>query len=133
MDQQQSLYRVIDPDVLMKAVGGDPRSFCELSETFLRIAPPMLARLEQAIAAGNHAAAAIEAHSFKSTTSLVGALQLPRLAEGLEMLVQSGDLQGAAALLQSLAAEFTVVMQEVRASMKHKSVTPAACGGLSRG
>ena len=118
MDRQQHPYRAIEPQILMKAVGGDPGAFRELSETFLRIAPPMFARLEQASAAADHAAAAMEGHSLKSTTALVGAAQLTRLVETMETFARRHDVHGATMALPLLAAEFVLVMQEVKISME---------------
>lgn len=124
MNRQHHAFQAIDPLVLMKAVGDDASAFRELSETFLRIAPPMVSRLGQAVAAGDLDSAVMESHSLKSTTALVGAAKLTSLVEALERLARSGDSQGIAATLPQLVAEFALVMQEVRIS--EESARPAS-------
>ena len=126
MEQKPPQYRVIDPVVLMNAVGNDIDAFRELPATYLRIAPPMLARLEQAVAAADHEVAAVESHSLKSSTALVGAVQLTRLVEAMETFARRADARGAAMTLPILATEFALVQQEVRDSIQRDPV-PAPC------
>lgn len=109
-------YQHIDPHVLLAAAAEDVDAFVDLSHTFLRIAPPMLARLQQDEAAGDHAAAMRGAHSLKSTAALVGAAQLARMAEETENRARDGHDSPAAAL-DALARELDCVMDEVRASV----------------
>ena len=110
-------YQAIDPSVLLKTVGGDIGSFRRLSDTFLRIAPSTMRRLEEAVLAGKCAEAALESHTFKGTVALVGAIQLIKIIEDIEGLSRHGDLDGSAQLLPQLARDFSVVMQEVQTSI----------------
>lgn len=109
-------FQHIDPHVLLAAAAEDVDAFSDLSHTFLRIAPPMLARLKQGEAAGDHAAAMREAHSLKSTAALVGAAQLARMAEEIENRARDGH-PGQPGALDGLAQELACVMDEVRASI----------------
>ena len=119
-------YRTIDPLVLLHAVGNDAGAFRELSQTFLRITPPMLARLEKALAARDSANVVLEAHTLKGTTALVGAACATRLAHEIEALSRGGDADGAARLLPALATEFALVAREVLRSVEHSLAAAAA-------
>jgi len=112
-----SRYQSIDPAVLLAAVGGDLPSFHEMSQTFLRIAPPMLAKLETAISLGDCAKIAQESHSLKGTTSLVGASKLTGLVQDIELRGKRGETGGFAAVLHEVTQEFSIVMEEVQASI----------------
>lgn len=114
---QHSPYQSIDPQVLLKAVGGDLDAFRSMTETYLRIAPPMLARLQQAAAAGDGAAVTRESHALKGTTALVGAARLTQQLAQIESLARSAALELLPTLLPALEPEFRHVMQEVAASI----------------
>lgn len=109
-------YQHIDPHVLLAAAAEDIEAFTDLSNTFLRIAPPMLARLQQGEAVGDHAVSMREAHSLKSTAELIGAARLARMAEDIESQARAGQGDIVRAL-DGLAHELACVMDEVRASI----------------
>lgn len=111
-------YQHIDPHVLLAAAAEDVEAFADLSNTFLRIAPPMLARLQQGEAAGDHAVSVREAHSLKSTAALIGAARLARMAEDIETQARAGHDDNVRAL-DGLAHELACVMDEVRTSIAH--------------
>lgn len=119
-------YRCIDPNVLLQAVGDDAASFRQLSQTFLRITPPMLAKLEEALRAGNCDKAVLETHSLKSSASLVGAARLAGMFAELEGMARRGDVATAASALPAAADELAQVMLEVRDSVGTFGNLPAA-------
>jgi len=84
----------------------------ELVDTFLEEAPPMLAALRSAHAAGTAEAFRRSAHSLKSNASTFGASGLAALARDLE-------LQGLAATraeaLDALEAEYARVVPALKA------------------
>jgi len=74
----------------------------ELVGTFLEEAPPMLAELRSAQAAGAADAFRRAAHSLKSNSNTFGATRLGALARDLEL----GGLIASAAPLDALEAEY---------------------------
>lgn len=120
-------YRVIAPEVLMKAVAGDLASFRSLSQVYLAIAPPALARMRAARAGGDTRALAHESHALKGSAVLVGAHALCALLQQIES--QAGAGAGAvvdyAALWPALEQQFGLVMDEVSDSIMHYLGGPA--------
>ena len=84
----------------------------ELVDTFLEEAPPMLAELGEALAAGSAEPFRRAAHSLKSNASTFGALALAATARDLE-------LQGLAAAtpagLAALKAQYDAAAAELKA------------------
>lgn len=111
-------YRSIDPRALFDTLDGDLESFRHLSETFLRIVPPMMQRLELAGRNGQWPMAALESHSIAGTAVLVGAALLARLARDAEALAKRGDGAALLACLPALRAEFAQAIEEVRHSVR---------------
>lgn len=110
-------YHHIDPQVLLQAVAGDIDAFCSMAHTYLRIAPPMLARLRQAAAAGDVTALAYDSHALKGSAALVGAARLAQLLAQIEGRSRNGERDSLAPLLAELEPEFHQVMREVQASI----------------
>lgn len=111
-------YLTIDPHVLLTAAGDDIALFGTLSRTYLRVAPPMLERLEQAALAGDWDRAAQESHALKGTTSLVGAARLTQMVEDIGQMARQGDRDRILLALAGLTHEFGQVMQEVQESLR---------------
>lgn len=61
------------PALLHEAAGGDDALVAELLSIFARTVPPMLGRLKAALAGGDAAYVAQEAHDLKGCLALVGA------------------------------------------------------------
>jgi HPt (histidine-containing phosphotransfer) domain-containing protein len=83
-------YRHIDPAVLRNAAGDDDEGFKELLAMFVRIVPPMLVELDQAVRDGRYADISHHAHSMKSCMSLVGARAGSKCLEQLERAARTG-------------------------------------------
>ncbi|MBA5637613.1 Hpt domain-containing protein [Duganella sp. LX20W] len=120
-------YQAIAPDVLMKAVAGDLPTFRSLSQVYLAIAPPALARMRAARAAGDARALAHESHALKGSAVLVGAHALCALLQRIEQEAGAGVAAGAglAALWPELELQFGLVMDEVTDSIVHYLGAPA--------
>ncbi|MBJ7312034.1 Hpt domain-containing protein [Rugamonas sp. CCM 8940] len=112
-----AVYRYIDPQVLLRAAGGDLESFRSLSYTFVAIAPPMLQRLQAGLAAGEARAICYESHALKGTVGLVGAVALVAALQRIESAAGGGQLGVAAGLCDGLVAAFAQVLAEVERSI----------------
>jgi HPt (histidine-containing phosphotransfer) domain-containing protein len=104
----------IDGDVFreLKASVGDD-FIGELIDTFLTDAPHMLAEMHRALGADDADLFRREAHSLKSNGATFGAGNLAALAKELEMMAKAGSLEGAAAKLTQLEAEYALVRDEL--------------------
>ncbi len=112
-------YRFIDPRVLLRATADDLDAFRSLSHTFVEIAPPMLERLEAAILAGDRTVTADASHALKGCTVLVGAAQLTHMLDDIERLSRQATRGAVVPPDLELRRLFSMVMQEVRASIAH--------------
>jgi HPt (histidine-containing phosphotransfer) domain-containing protein len=96
---------VIDPhtfDELQANAGAD--FVAELVDTFAQEAPPLLAELRSALAAGAAERFRRAAHSIKSNSATFGATRLAALARELELGGLPADARGVDALAQELEA-----------------------------
>lgn len=93
-------------------MGGE---FLSLIRVFLEDAPRSLQRLQQAAAANDTASMVAAAHSLKSTSANLGALDMSELARQIEHGGRSGTLANPNALVARLVAEFVRVEGALRA------------------
>ncbi|HJV03609.1 MAG TPA: Hpt domain-containing protein [Burkholderiaceae bacterium] len=118
-------YKAIAPEVLMKAVAGDLDAFRSLSQVYLAIAPPALARMRAARVAGDARALAHESHALKGSAMLVGAHALCALLQRIEQEAGAGAAAARyAALWPELELQFGLVMDEVSDSVVHYPGAP---------
>jgi HPt (histidine-containing phosphotransfer) domain-containing protein len=96
-------------DALVKMVGGDQEFVAELVDTYLADTVDQLAGLDAAVAAGDVAAIVRPAHSLKSSSLNVGALQLGEVARQLEEQGREGRFDGAAHLVSDARSRFEAV------------------------
>ena len=94
---------------------GDPQFIAELIETFLEDAPRLLGQLREAVESGDAATVRLVAHGLKSNGAEFGATAFAELCRELEALGKSGQLDGAAALLERIEAGYTPVASELAA------------------
>jgi HPt (histidine-containing phosphotransfer) domain-containing protein len=83
-------------DALLKMTGDDHEFVDDLIDTYLSDAVDQLAALDAAIGAADAAALTRPAHSLKSSSVNVGALDLGRVGRELEEQGRDGRLEGAA-------------------------------------
>ncbi|WP_395702892.1 Hpt domain-containing protein [Aquabacterium sp.] len=77
---------ILDPQILKELQDSAGADFvAELLQTFLEDAPPLLAELQRAQAAGDAAAFKRAAHTLKSNGHTFGAVELSTLARELEL------------------------------------------------
>ncbi|GAB4538130.1 MAG: hypothetical protein Kow0063_25650 [Anaerolineae bacterium] len=85
----------------------------ELINLFFKDSATQLAELQQAIAGGDTEMMRRAAHTFKSSSAMLGALPLAAMCQELEDLGQTGDLEGAAERVAQLEAEYLAVKAEL--------------------
>jgi two-component system, sensor histidine kinase and response regulator len=98
-----------------------------LVRTFRQDVPSRLDALRSAASAGDANDLALAAHALKSSSGSVGAKRMYAVAASLEIEARNGHIEGAAAAIEQLAAEFTHVMVAydgiIRRSGRHRVVT----------
>jgi HPt (histidine-containing phosphotransfer) domain-containing protein len=107
----------LDADILdeLQVIMGD--DFAGLLNTFVQDSIQRVEAVEREFAARNAVALRAAAHSFKGSSSNLGANQLAQLCRQIEDLALAGNLDACAAPVGALGAEFAAVKQEVDALM----------------
>ena len=106
----------IDQDTLRElrgVLGGD---FSVLVSTYLDDSGKRLAMLRDALAAADGVALRETAHSLKGSSLNIGATRLAGLCLTVEQAARAGALQGAAAQVEAIAAEFRLVSELLTAA-----------------
>jgi HPt (histidine-containing phosphotransfer) domain-containing protein len=80
----------------------------------LEAAPPLLARLNQAVVQSNAAEVRAAAHTIKSSSNDFGATRLAELCQTLEDMGKAGALEGAAELVAQVETEY----EQVKAALE---------------
>ena len=96
-----------------------------LVKTFRQDVPSRLDALRAAASSGDAEDLAMAAHALKSSSGSVGARRMYAVADGIEQHARAGRIDGAAASIEQLAAEFARVMAAydgiIRRSGKHQA------------
>jgi HPt (histidine-containing phosphotransfer) domain-containing protein len=79
-------------DALLDSLGGDVGFLKELMDAYLDSTPGLFAAMRQAAAAGDAAGLQRAAHTLKTGSASMGALQLAALCKGLEEMGKAGAL-----------------------------------------
>jgi HPt (histidine-containing phosphotransfer) domain-containing protein len=117
MGQTKSLNAdVIDS---LKALGG-MELLAELHTVFISSSTSLIADIHAAIAANDPAVLQEKAHSLKSSSGNMGALQLSEMCSQLEKMGQTKNLDQAKMLSQALDTEFKQVCIELAEVVKNK-------------
>ena len=106
--QNQSIDRST-LDRLLESVGGDMDFLGEMLDTYFDDSPQQIAAARAALAAGDAEAVRRAAHSLKSNSANFGALAFSAQCRELEMLAESGSLEGGAERLARIAAGYEQV------------------------
>jgi HPt (histidine-containing phosphotransfer) domain-containing protein len=96
---------VYDLQATMTRLDGDRELFQNMVAFYLEDYPPLLARLQAAIADGRSAEVERAAHSLKGLAGNFGASRAHRAAQRIEELGREGNLVGAAHVLPTFADE----------------------------
>lgn len=109
---------ILDPavlDTLRKLTPpGEPDVLNEVLQLFLDEVPPRVERLRNAWTAGNIEEVHRSAHSLKGSAGNIGARRLHAICSQLDEIGKSREMDGAAALVDELDAEFDKVDTEIR-------------------
>jgi HPt (histidine-containing phosphotransfer) domain-containing protein len=107
----------LDRARLLELSGGLEGFSEELVQMFLEDAAPRLEAIRSAIEAADAEQVSREAHSLKGSSSNVGATGVERLSRELERAAWSGDVRGAAPLVDKLDAELRQVSAALEAGL----------------
>jgi CheY-like chemotaxis protein/HPt (histidine-containing phosphotransfer) domain-containing protein len=107
---------VIDPEALeqLRRTVGSEEAMREVTATFFEDTDHTLAVLRAEVQAGRASEVRRRAHSLKSTAASFGATRLADLSRTLEQYGFTGSLDGAAALVAEIAAEFARVKRQLQ-------------------
>ena len=105
----------VDRDVLLEGFGGRADLLKHVVEVFLEDAPATLARLKQAIQAGNGTEVAAIAHSLKGSVGLFSQGQAFEGIRRLEQVGKSGDLSQAETMRAEVEDSVARLTTELRA------------------
>jgi len=103
--------RELDPDGRHGVLG-------RVMQTYDSSLQRLLAQAADALARGDAAAVGVAAHTLKSSSSSVGALELSRLCAELERAVRVGETQHLAVQVENLLSEGRRVLDAVRAMLR---------------
>lgn len=104
---------VIDETRLMAEFGGDREILAELRDLFLEHAPPLFETITAAIASGDLAAIARDAHSLKGACATYGAPRLAMVCKVLELAAKADDRQSVTAHSEMFATEYEKVFEAI--------------------
>lgn len=114
----------IDPVVfaaLVEMTGGEISFIDELVDTYLDDGAEQIAALRDAVAASEVAALVRPAHSLKSSSLNVGAIDLGGLCRDLEEGARSGDVPDAAGRVTAIAAGFDAARDALLAQREERA------------
>jgi two-component system, sensor histidine kinase len=114
---------LIDVGVLRDITAlGRPTLLGSLIELYLQHSPGLIVAIESAMRAGQSAALAEAIHTLKSSTANLGGARLARLLKECELLLNGGNAQDAAPLVQRIPVEYR---QFCDALMREKAASAA--------
>jgi HPt (histidine-containing phosphotransfer) domain-containing protein len=114
---------LIDAGVLRDITAlGRPALLGSLIELYLQHSPGLIVAIESAARKGQPAALAEAIHTLKSSTANLGGARLARLLKECELLLNGGNAQDAAPLVQRIAAEY----REFCDALVHEKAASAA-------
>jgi len=90
---------------LLESCDGDDELARDVLVDFLDTAPPLLARLAQAVAGGDAICARLEAHSLKGSAQTLGAGALAWVSLNMEEAAKHGEMAQAPLLLSRIEGE----------------------------
>ena len=108
---------VLDVEVVSELQDIMGQDFQMLVESFQRDGEQRLAALDQAFAQGDANTLRSQAHSFKGSSSNLGATYVAGLCMDLETLASSGDLATAPPLIHSLKQHFQQACAALNATL----------------
>jgi CheY-like chemotaxis protein/HPt (histidine-containing phosphotransfer) domain-containing protein len=117
LDQIRSLQRPGQPSILAKVVGAFDQSV-----------PELLTALDESIARGDADAVRKQAHTIKSASANLGAMELSQNCRELEHRASQGTLDGIASLLSRIRDDYGAASSSLRECLAADAVTLGAVG-----
>jgi len=105
---------VFDRDDLLERVGHDRALARELVETFLASSPELVARIREALAAGDTTQIERSAHALGGALAGISARPGAEAASGLERLARAGNLDACRSATRLVGAELDRLEPELR-------------------
>jgi HPt (histidine-containing phosphotransfer) domain-containing protein len=106
---------VIDPSTFAELKANVGADFIgELIDAYLEDTPRLLFELQQTLAQQDALAFSRAAHSIKSSSASLGALQFSAQAKELEMIGKAGDLTAVDEKVKQLEGEYLMVEQRMK-------------------
>lgn len=113
---------VLDAQALAGLTTLDPTGENKLVQRVLATYQGSLGRLmqqmDEAVQRGDHAAVRLAAHTLKSSSASIGALDLSRLCAAAEQAIREGQLDAVSAIVDGLRAEARSVERAVHAMLR---------------
>ena len=101
---------VLDQETIDTLIGMTGEDFIqELVEAYLEDTPELFSQMRSALSSGDAEAFRRSAHSLKTSSASLGALDFSEQARELEMLGKNSDLAGAGARVDALEGEYLAV------------------------
>ncbi|HUQ86982.1 MAG TPA: Hpt domain-containing protein [Vicinamibacterales bacterium] len=113
MDEHAVLDQAVVEGLRRLTPPGEPDVLAEVLKLFLEEVPPRIARLRNALAAGNIQDVQRAAHSLKGSAGNIGARRLFEVCRQLDEISRSGELTTAPWLVEALGLEFGKVASEI--------------------
>ena len=113
LNGKTGLGPALDPEVieeLQALMGADTRTLVRI---YLEDSPQLLAQLQEAYLRRDSTAAIAPAHTLKSSSANLGAMQLSKIALSIETEARGGSIDKAALEMKDLLAEFERVKAEL--------------------
>ncbi|HEU4402891.1 MAG TPA: response regulator [Candidatus Polarisedimenticolia bacterium] len=98
---------------------GKPDLLAKVVTTYLRSAPDLIREMHDAIDRGDAEVIFRTAHSLKSSSAMVGAMQLSALSKEIEMMGMTNSVERAAERLKDLESEFARVAVALESSRQN--------------
>ncbi|MCA9755705.1 MAG: Hpt domain-containing protein [Candidatus Eisenbacteria bacterium] len=99
----------IDHEHLTDMSAGDTEFETELMQEFLRVTPPLIEQVENALATGDLPTVERAAHTLKGSCRSLGARPMSDPCETLEKMARAGETTGANEVVQNIQAYFDVL------------------------
>jgi HPt (histidine-containing phosphotransfer) domain-containing protein len=105
--QKEVLENVpMDLEMMLAQYNGDKQSLAELVSEFIEVTREQIKVIHQALSEGNVEAVSEESHSIKGSAALITAHDLSSVAYELQVLGDSGSLEGSEEVTKRLEKEF---------------------------
>ena len=111
---------ILDIKAAVNRLDGDTELYAEVGQIYLEDAPEILAKLTEAISAGDREALERHAHSLKSASANIGAERARAAAFAIERVAETAELSALESLKEELAQTIAAVIPVLTEAIKQK-------------